>query len=490
MYPVLQYSVTPQLRADCFKHSVAGHGSWSRDATVRFPSMDPAHAILKRVEEKKKDYAAYGFDKLEMAALNTFFDLAQEYDGLESLYIVSVTVPRVFFGLRCSLYVLHPKSESIQWTADSHPGATPRVPEVPAYIKIANAPYHHGRAYVVPIHGRKTPASHILFHGSTDIIGIFEVVQSDQLTEAQLFFLQKYVNRIGYNLYNKFLAEQNILHLKFINNLVADIEHNVIVPNIRYKYYFRKIRKFLSVNKEIENELESIIEELKFQDPALFAKVSEIAERMIIINRAMFNDQERIEQHYNHTSLFLESLFRPDHFLFGEYILKKSPCRFWEDIVRPQLERYKERFAQKGIMVSQIGKDDELWEGLRVKVDKGLLAQVVSNLFSNAVKYAVEVVDASGKKGKRVRCTISFIEDVFGGGHHGVRFGVFSSGPPIVPEDAAHLFEEGFRISENEGRDGTGHGLYFVKNVVEVHGGMVGFNPDELGNEFYFIVPA
>jgi signal transduction histidine kinase len=59
-----------------------------------------------------------------------------------------------------------------------------------------------------------------------------------------------------------------------------------------------------------------------------------------------------------------------------------------------------------------------------------------------------------------------------------------------VRDDAAHLFEEGFRIAQSEGRQGMGHGLYFVKNVVEVHGGTVGYNPDELGNEFYFIVPA
>lgn len=452
--------------------------------------MDTLNAVLKRVEDKKKDYAAYGFEKLEMAALNTFFDLAQEYDGLENLYIVSVAVPRVFFGFQCSLYVLHPKSESIEWVAESHPDQSRREAEIPRHIRIADAPYHHGQAYVVPIHGRKTPASHILFHSSRDIIGIFEVIQSDQLTEAQLFFVQKYVNRIGYNLYNKFLAEQNIQHLKFINNLVADIEHNVIVPNIRYKYYFRKIRKFLNVNKEIENELDSILEKLKSQNPDVFAKASEVSERMIVINRAMFNDQEGIEQHYRHTSLFLESLFRPDHFLFGEYILKKSPCCLWEDIVLPQLERYKERFAEKDIMVSCFGKDDKVSKDIEVRVDKGLLAQVVSNLFSNAAKYAEPVVDASGKRGKRVRCTISLAEDFFGRGHHGVRFGVFSSGSPIDQEDAAHIFEEGFRITESDAREGMGHGLYFVKNVVEVHGGVVGYNPDELGNEFYFFVPA
>ncbi|MBW1742466.1 MAG: HAMP domain-containing histidine kinase [Deltaproteobacteria bacterium] len=452
--------------------------------------MDTLNTILKRVEKKKEDYATYGFEKLEMAALNTFFDLAQEYDGLENVYSISVAVPRVFFGFQCSLYVLHPKSESIEWVADSHPDQSRTEAEIPRHIKMANEPYHHGQAYVVPIHGRKTPASHILFHSSRDIIGIFEVVQSDQLTEAQLFFIEKYVNRIGYNLYNKFLAEQNIQHLKFINNLVADIEHNVIVPNIRYKYYFRKIRKFLNINKEIESELDTILEELKSQDPDVFAKMSEIAERMIVINRGIFNDQENIEQHYRHTSLFLESLFRPDHFLFGEYILKKTPCCLWEDIVLPQLERFRDRFDQLGIMVSHFGKDHEASKGINVRVDKGLLAQVVSNLFSNAVKYAEPVVDASGKKGTRVRCTVSLNKDFFGGGHNGVRFGVFSSGPPIDPEAAVHIFEEGFRVTESDAQEGTGHGLHFVKNVVEVHGGVVGYNPDELGNEFYFFVPA
>jgi signal transduction histidine kinase len=118
------------------------------------------------------------------------------------------------------------------------------------------------------------------------------------------------------------------------------------------------------------------------------------------------------------------------------------------------------------------------------------MAQVISNLLSNALKYTEPVVDASGKKGKRVSCTMSSVEDFFGRGQHGVRFDIFSSGPPINSEDAEHIFEEGFRLTESKLARGTGHGLHFVKNVVEVHGGIVGYNGDELGNEFYFFVPA
>lgn len=452
--------------------------------------MDAFAAIIERVEQKKEDYAIYGFEKLEMSALNTFFDLAQEYDSLENLYIVSVTVPRVFFGLQSNLYLINPKTEAIEWVANSHPVVSNKESQVPPYIKITEAPYQHGHSYVVPIHGKKTPSSHILFYRTRDVIGIFEVAQAHHLTEAQLFFIKKYVNRIGYNLYNKFLAEQNIQHLKFINNLVADIEHNVIVPNIRYKYYFRKIRKYLNTNKEIESNLDSLLEEVKSQDPNLYAKITEILESLIVTNRTMFSDQEEIDQHYKHTSLFLETLFRPDHFLFGEYILRKTPCYLWQDIIMPQLDRYRDRFARQGTMINHIVKDRKVSGDIQVKVDKGLMAQVVANIFSNAVKYAKSVVDRSGKSLKKVDCRVSLIENFFGRRHHGVRVDVFSSGIPIDQEDAAHIFDEGFRLKRKELVEGTGHGLYFVKNVVEVHGGVVGHKAEELGNEFYYVIPV
>jgi signal transduction histidine kinase len=452
--------------------------------------MDTFSAILKRVKQKKEDYASYSFEKLEMSALNTFFDLAQEYDGLENLYTVSVTVPRVFLGLRCNLYMIDSTTQAIAWVASSHPELGPTEDQVPPYIKITDAPYQHIQAYVVPIHGKRTPASRILFHSARDVIGIFEITVADELQEPQLFFIQKYVNRIGYNLYNKFLAEQNIQHLKFINNLVADIDHNVIEPNLHYKYYFRKIRKYLSRNKEIESEVDDLLGQVKSEVPDLYSKISEILEEIVVINRGLFDDQEKIEQHYRNASLFLESLLRRDHFLFGEYILKKTPCYLWGDILLPQLERFRPRLARQGMTVDHIVKGHKTSDDIRVKVDKGLMAQVVANLFSNVEKYAESVKDASGKVIKRVDCRTSVMKDSFGQGQHGVSFHVFSSGPPLSKEDASHVFEEGFRITEKGYVGGTGHGLYFVKNVVEVHGGVVGHQAQEQGNEFYVVIPA
>ncbi|MBF0488042.1 MAG: HAMP domain-containing histidine kinase, partial [Nitrospirae bacterium] len=39
-------------------------------------------------------------------------------------------------------------------------------------------------------------------------------------------------------------------------------------------------------------------------------------------------------------------------------------------------------------------------------------------------------------------------------------------------------------------RPGTGHGLTFIKNAVEIHGGVFGYEPVDLGNNFYFVLPV
>jgi signal transduction histidine kinase len=51
------------------------------------------------------------------------------------------------------------------------------------------------------------------------------------------------------------------------------------------------------------------------------------------------------------------------------------------------------------------------------------------------------------------------------------------------------MFDEGYRGSHARGEPGTGHGLSFVKSVVRIHGGVVGYEPTHLGNNFYFILP-
>jgi len=169
--------------------------------------------------------------------------------------------------------------------------------------------------------------------------------------------------------------------------------------------------------------------------------------------------------------------------------LRKASCFLWKDIIIPQLKRYVDRFRLQGIAVEHVVKHCQKEEELEIKADKGLIAQVVANLFSNVAKYTVTTNSGSGVS-KRIDCNALYMKDFFGRGFHGVRVQVFSSGPPIDKKNSERIFNEGFRLTDRESIEGTGHGLHFVKNVVEVHGGIVGHIPEEFGNQFYFVIPV
>jgi signal transduction histidine kinase len=170
-------------------------------------------------------------------------------------------------------------------------------------------------------------------------------------------------------------------------------------------------------------------------------------------------------------------------------VLQKKPSRLWKDLIIPQLERYADRLAIQGISVAHLLKPRSPGEDLEIKVDQGLISQVLANLFSNVAKYAKTIDTGSGKR-KQMNCQTVFMQDFFGKGHDGIKIEVFSSGPPLAAKDSERIFDEGYRVTDGEQVEGTGHGLHFVKNVIEVHGGIVGHTTEKYGNQFYFVIPS
>jgi signal transduction histidine kinase len=124
-----------------------------------------------------------------------------------------------------------------------------------------------------------------------------------------------------------------------------------------------------------------------------------------------------------------------------------------------------------------------------IVVDVGLISQVYANLFSNALKYTEEVSVNSDQRKKYISYGREIIKDFFGAGQDGVKYNVFSTGPHISPEDRERVFEEEYRGSNVVNQPGTGHGLSFIKNAVEIHGGVIGYEATQYGNNFYFILP-
>jgi two-component system phosphate regulon sensor histidine kinase PhoR len=142
--------------------------------------------------------------------------------------------------------------------------------------------------------------------------------------------------------------------------------------------------------------------------------------------------------------------------------------------IRHALSLLREKAEEKQVRLSL-----ELASGLRpARADRRALAQVLSNLVDNAVKY--------GRHGAPVTVRAVAEGDM-------VRVSVEDVGPGIEAGHLGRLFERFYRVDPGRSRElgGTGLGLSIVKHLVEAMSGKVRVEsvPGE-GSRFSFTLPA
>jgi len=447
--------------------------------------------IRKRVKQKRRDYIDYDFSRKKNDILKTFFDLSQEFDSLPDLYRICVAVPLESFEVESRLYLLD-EGGHLSMVCDSQHGVYDPPVEGPDYVLLAEESYETEGSYLVPVLSKPLQSEIPGFAEPLNVIGIFEVYPVSKLTKSDKFFFTKYTNRIGYNLRKRLLAQQNIRHIQFINNLVSDIEHNVIIPNMYYKHLFKQLKR------RIDDlcSLADLIGRYQQAEKSEAGMCQHIINRIGEIRTQLIDSYQEIDKHHANLSLFLESLFRRDHFQEGRLVLHPQVCKLETDIILPQLSHYEKRLAARSITVDK--PNDMQGEEIEIRVDFGLLSQVYANLFSNVVKYTEVISDHLGRPRKAMAYGRMILPDHFGPGQAGIKLNVFSTGRPLSLEDAGSVFKDGFmgvnRASELSHRSAgmdlsRGHGLAFIKYVVELHGGQVGYEFTPEGNNFYFILP-
>jgi two-component system sensor histidine kinase VicK len=108
--------------------------------------------------------------------------------------------------------------------------------------------------------------------------------------------------------------------------------------------------------------------------------------------------------------------------------------------------------------------------------DRDRLAQVIGNLFSNAIKYSPE----GGTVEVRLRLEPT-----------AARLSVTDEGVGIPREHQERIFEKFFRGgAQLAGISGTGLGLAVSREIVGAHGGDIGFRSTEgVGSTFWLRLP-
>jgi len=114
-------------------------------------------------------------------------------------------------------------------------------------------------------------------------------------------------------------------------------------------------------------------------------------------------------------------------------------------------------------------------ETVPIRGDANLLFQVFSNLLSNAIKYSPAGMLINVVLARSEVAAVICVQD------HGIG----------IPEaDRDRLFERYYRGSNTAGIVGTGVGLYFVKTVIELHGGEISVESSEgTGSRFTVRLP-
>ncbi|MBW2339260.1 MAG: HAMP domain-containing histidine kinase [Deltaproteobacteria bacterium] len=447
--------------------------------------LDQAYDILKKKEE---DYTAYRFKTKETMAIFAFFDLAQEFATITNLYRTAVAVIKFFFGYESCIYTIRPEDEALMLQCCTAEGLLDSPIQARADVVIQQSPYRVGSSFIFPIIGKKVLADKVPLFLDDQILGMLEIYPVKRMSNHESLFFQKYANRVGYNMHNKLVVEQNIEHIQFINQLVSDIEHNVITPNLYYKAFLINMKRYLKEHLAGLEHLSSLISNAEIQNHSSQENITQVVNNLKTIHEDMGKKMEDFEIHFKHLSLFIETLFRREHFKTGSYVLKRRSYNLLKDIFLPELEHFSKRLGDRNIDIVE-PRDVPSDSDLTIFVDLGLTAQVFANLFSNALKYCQPAFDESGNPRKYVSYRIDMIGMESDDTQKALEVDLFTTGIPISPKEALLIFEDGYKIAGDNTEGGSGHGLHFVNNIVHLHGGHAGCRPKENGNVFYIVLP-
>jgi two-component system phosphate regulon sensor histidine kinase PhoR len=260
---------------------------------------------------------------------------------------------------------------------------------------------------------------------------------------------------ISYGIYIDFVNRSRVILREMWLILVLDLCTLVLVFTV-FILTLRNMLQQIRLSEMKSDFINNMTHELKTPLSTISVASSSLG------NRTIIEDPERVEE--------LSGMIKKQNKHLSELIDRILDINIWEKDqvkLRPEhlnLESWIRELV-KGFVLEQGKKAPEIKLDFQLRNEAHLLdevhmATVLNNLFSNAVRY--------GNNPCRIQLSVQDLD-------HCLFIGVSDNGPGIKKEDLKHLFDKFYRGAEAKQRvvRGLGLGLYYVKQIVEAHGGTI-----------------
>lgn len=158
----------------------------------------------------------------------------------------------------------------------------------------------------------------------------------------------------------------------------------------------------------------------------------------------------------------------------GRFVYNTTPMDI-EQMVESMIQSYKrEVIGEKRLTLTFVKPKQKL---PKVEVDAEKINLAIQNFIDNAIKYT--------PSGGKITVSLELIDKE-------IKFSVKDTGIGIPKDQQERIFTKFFRAPEavKMATEGSGLGLYITKNIVEAHGGKIGFESEKgKGSTFWFTLP-
>ncbi|MCE1189639.1 MAG: ATP-binding protein [Ignavibacteria bacterium] len=301
-----------------------------------------------------------------------------------------------------------------------------------------------------------------------------EILKSKKVVTFDAFFISKYSKEIIFEINARAMYEgaridgvlgigRNITNRRATQEKMKELNNKLIEANRIISIERDRAKQKISILEELNRLKNEFVSNVSHELRTPLASIIGFAETMdsdrdmpeemrVEFNQIILNEAKRLAKLINDV-LDISKIEE------GKVVLNKSEFNLVE-ILEPLIEQYAKKIQDKGIVFwYELPKHKVITFG-----DKGRLYQVVENLLSNALKFTNE-----GRITLLAQTLYREFEII-----------ITDTGIGIPKKDLPYIFQKFYRVSRPGAEiPGTGLGLAFVKQIVDLHKGFITLQSEE-----------